>query len=524
MELRLLDKSFLVRIPFIMLLTFCFLALFTVGTVRATPPIGPGTAYPTDAGPHAVATGDLNGDGYPDIVTANRDSTTVTVLMNNGNGTFAAGVNYQAGSLPGSVVIGDFNGDGHPDIVVANGCKDRTVSILLNKGDGTFGPPQAYQVNYTPSALAVGDLNGNGHLDLVVLNGWNHATILFGNGDGTFTKGPTYTVGKNPYRVAIGDLNHDGYPDLVTLNTLDATITVLMNRGDGTFAPGVSYAVNAKPTALAVGDFTDNGYPDIAVASAGATAQSNGTVKILLNKGDGTFAPGVDYMVGKAPAAIGMGDFNMDGFTDLAVTNVGSNTVELLLNKGDGTFAPGPLYPVDSELYALAVDDFNVDGLPDLAVASTYSHTVTVLLTQSLPPALSITNTTQGGSSFMVGDTVSYVLTVANQSPVGSVTQRGSVCVTAIIPVNLSHLVIRGRRDGWRYKLTSSPVGPLVIRAVYDGKYPIPPDAVLPRLVISGVLPAQAVPTLTTIAVVSAPINSNSANDVAVNTITVSAV
>ena len=523
MELRLSGKSFLMRILFIGLLTLSFLVLFAAEAVHATPPVGPGTAYPTDAGPHAMATGDFNGDGYPDIVTANRDSTTVTVLMNNGNGTFAAGVNYQAGPLPGSVVVGDFNGDGRPDIAVTNGCADRTVSILLNKGDGTFSPRQTYQVGYTPSALAVGDFNGDGHLDLVVLNGWNHATILFGKGDGTFTVGPTYTVGKGPTRVAVSDLNHDGHPDIVALNTLDSTITVLFNRGDGTFAPGVTYAVNAHPTALAVGDFTANGYPDIAVTSAGATAQSNGTVEILLNKGDGTFNPGVSYMVGKAPAAIGIGDFNTDGFADLAVTNVGDNTVELLLNSGSGTFAPGPLYPVGPELYALAVGDFNADGQPDLAVASTYSHSVTVLLTQSLPPSLSISDTAQGGSNFKVGDTISYVLTVTNQSSVGTVTQRGSVNVTAIIPVSLGQLVIGGP-GGWQYKLTGSSAGPLIIKAVYCGQYPILPHAVLPPLTITGVLPAQAAPMLTTIAVVSAPTNSNAANDVVVNTITVSAV
>ncbi len=88
-------------------------------------------------GTSSVAVGDINGDGKPDLAVANWDDSTVSVLMNNGNGTFAAAVNYGAGAHPYSVAVGDLNGDGKPDLAVRNAL-DTTVSILWNHGSGVF--------------------------------------------------------------------------------------------------------------------------------------------------------------------------------------------------------------------------------------------------------------------------------------------------------------------------------------------------------------------------------------------------
>ena len=92
----------------------------------------------TGASPFSVAMGDLNGDGRPDLVTANRNSNTVSVLLGNGDGTFGAKLDYGTGVQPASVAIGDVNGDRKPDLVTANGVSN-TVSVLLGHGDGTFG-------------------------------------------------------------------------------------------------------------------------------------------------------------------------------------------------------------------------------------------------------------------------------------------------------------------------------------------------------------------------------------------------
>ncbi len=94
--------------------------------------------YYAARGPHAVAIGDLNGDGKPDLVTANQGLfvSTVSVLFNNGDGTFQTSHDYDTGGNPGSVAIGDLNGDGKPDVATANSAED-TVSVFANSGDGS---------------------------------------------------------------------------------------------------------------------------------------------------------------------------------------------------------------------------------------------------------------------------------------------------------------------------------------------------------------------------------------------------
>src|SRR5262249_51002991 len=80
----------------------------------------PPVHYPTDSGANDFAVADYNRDGVLDLMTANRFSTTVSVLLGNRNGTFRSAVNYSAAGTPWSVAAGDFNGDGLLDAITAN--------------------------------------------------------------------------------------------------------------------------------------------------------------------------------------------------------------------------------------------------------------------------------------------------------------------------------------------------------------------------------------------------------------------
>ncbi len=118
--------------------------------------------------PSSVAAADLNGDGKADLAVANETSGTVSVLLNEGDGTFAPKVDYATGTSPRSLVATDLNGDGKRDLVIANYGGD-TVGVLVNQGSGTFAPPPPT----TPpavgaSSVAVADLNGDGRLDLAI--------------------------------------------------------------------------------------------------------------------------------------------------------------------------------------------------------------------------------------------------------------------------------------------------------------------------------------------------------------------
>src|SRR5262249_32255482 len=118
----------------------------------------------TGYGVSAVAVADLDGDGIPDIASANSDGT-VSVLRGSRDGSFQSPTRYTVGASPGAVAVADVNGDGEPDLVVARYflfSKQPGVSVLLNTGDGTFAPPQPLDTGLAPTALAVGDVNADG--------------------------------------------------------------------------------------------------------------------------------------------------------------------------------------------------------------------------------------------------------------------------------------------------------------------------------------------------------------------------
>jgi hypothetical protein len=178
-----------------------------------------------------VATGDLNGDGFPDIVAVTSDgSNLIYVLLNDGEGNFTStGVSFPAGNGASQVALGDFNQDGILDIAVLN-TADATIGILFGNGDGTFQPMTAYGVGTAPTAFSMADLNVDGFLDFAITNNDSptqaEVSFLYGQPGGTFNYVSNLALNQiywggdypetNPHPTAIQatDLNGDGYPDL----------------------------------------------------------------------------------------------------------------------------------------------------------------------------------------------------------------------------------------------------------------------------------------------------------------------
>jgi hypothetical protein len=332
-------------------------------------------AYAVGSSPSGMVEGDFNGDGIPDLASANNNGNNVSILLGTGGGAFAAAVNYPAGNDPFDLAVGDFNGDGKLDLAVVN-FQDGTVSILLGNGDGTFQPQVTYATGLFPYAVAVGDFNGDGNLDLVVTNGaYDTVGILLGNGDGTFQAQVTYATGTQPFGVVVGDFNGDGKLDLAVTNINDNTVSILLGNGDGTFQAQIAYAVGANPRSVALGDFNGDGKLDLAVVN-----QNDNTVSILLGNGDGSFRTQVTYPVGTGAVGAAVGDFNGDGIPDLAVSNVNDDTVSILPGNGDGTFGAQITYATGLAPDGVVAGDFNGDGNTDLAVANTDPSTVSIFL------------------------------------------------------------------------------------------------------------------------------------------------
>ena len=239
--------------------------------------------YESGYAPYSVATGDLNADGRPDLATADYGSSTVSVLLNRGDGTLQPGSQYLAGRGPHHVAIGDVNVDGKPDLVSANqgSFGVSTVSVFLNNGDGTLQGKRDYETGGNPGSVAIGDLNGDGKPDLVAANsGSDTLSVLVNNGDGSFQPRRDYATGHGPVSIAIGDVNADGKPDLAAGNFDAGTVSVFVNRGNGTFGPKLE---QVKPgveiRSIAIGDLTGDRRPDLATAN-GATDDASVFVNI----------------------------------------------------------------------------------------------------------------------------------------------------------------------------------------------------------------------------------------------------
>jgi DNA-binding CsgD family transcriptional regulator len=136
--------------------------------------------------PNAVAVGDFNGDGKPDLAVANGNAMEVAILLGNGDGTFQPAASYKMTGAPNSIAVGDFNGDGKPDLAVGI-ANSGEIWIMLGIGNGTFAPAISHGTPTSLLAIAVGDFNGDGKPDLAVVDATsNEVSVLLGNGNGTF--------------------------------------------------------------------------------------------------------------------------------------------------------------------------------------------------------------------------------------------------------------------------------------------------------------------------------------------------
>src|ERR1051326_3872708 len=251
---------------------------------------GTARVFRGDRSPIGVAFGDFNGDGAIDIVTANQDSDSVTVYLNDGFGNFgnpqglAVG---QANATTNAVVnqafsaFEDVNGDGARDVTYLEYSNGVGLVTLINDGAGHFGAPIRSPFtttsNYLGGAL-LGDFRSVGRKDFLAVgqdtaftNGGQFILYARANGDGTF-QAPTLTAQTGASgQIALGDFNGDGRPDFVTAYGDPIHITLFLNNGDGTFTAGNTVVANATSSRWAdqifVGDFNRDGKLDVLVHS-----------------------------------------------------------------------------------------------------------------------------------------------------------------------------------------------------------------------------------------------------------------
>lgn len=379
------------------------LAIATAATA-GTPSLSAQTTFASGNNPYAVVMADLNGDGKPDMVTTNDPDGTVSVFENQtANGaaspSFAAQQTIAVGSYPESVTIADVNGDGLPDIITANS-GDGTITVLLNttasSGSApTFAAPQVFTVGNQPEAVVAVDLNGDGIPDLAVANYADCTiTVLFNNtAAGTsnldFSNQQTFQLTGNPMQLAVADLNGDTLPDLVATQYGGGDVAVLLNgTTTGSMTPvfaDAQYVSVGGTYSLAVADLNGDSVPDIAVVDV-----VNQQMAVLVNTtvaGSSTvsFDAPQTFALGTDPQCIMAVDLDLDGKPDLVVANYMDGTIGVLHNTttaGSSTisFDPMQAFSAGSQAEGVAAADINGDGKPDVVVTDNGAAMVGVFL------------------------------------------------------------------------------------------------------------------------------------------------
>jgi hypothetical protein len=388
------------------------IAIATTGTVRAQS-FSPPDTYSTGDNPIRAAVADFNGDSKLDIAVTNSSSNTVSVLLNNSNGSFQSGVSYATDIWPVAVVTADLNQDGKMDLVTVNllggPLSDGSVSVLLGNGNGTFQAAVNYEVSSASDAsnqadVSAVDLNGDGKLDLVVASSKaNAASILLGNGNGTFQSAVTYPVGARPSGVAVADFNGDGKLDLALTSAFDDTTSILLGNGNGTFQTASGFSTGSYPARIIASDLNGDNKQDLVIGVANSNA-----VYVLFGNGNGTFQNAVIYPVGHGPANLALADLNGDGKVDIVVVNANGSTMSVLRGNGNGSFQPAVTTSVRLGSITLAVADLNTDGKPDLIIVDYVVDVVDVRLNSPSPHTVAINATAGTPATVLVGTFIDY--------------------------------------------------------------------------------------------------------------------
>src|SRR5271155_1723627 len=267
--------------------------------------------------------------------------------------------------------------------LVGNATATATQTPAL-AGSGPTLPIFTVTTGTNPDFVVTADFNNDNFQDFAVAN-FTDGTLTLYDGNptspGSFGTGTTIPVGAGPTWISTGFFNTktdttNTIVDLAVANQTAGTVSILHGNGDGTFTvePLLTLPSGAGPTAIAVGDFNDDGFADLAVVNKNAN-----TVSIFLGNGDETFQTPTTITTGNAPTSIVAEAFNPNapGIVDLAVTNSPDNTLQIFLGNGKGAFTNGVTYNTGVTPVFVASADVNLDGNLDLLVADSGAATTT---------------------------------------------------------------------------------------------------------------------------------------------------
>ncbi len=445
-------------------------------------------SFTTGNNPLGVGVNDFDGDGKPDMVLINSFAydSTISLLRNTSaaggditTASFADTVNFVTGNLPFNLATGDIDGDGKPDIAVVNNGNNK-VSVFQNTstpGNISFVTVSQFATGSGPRNVAIGDIDGDGKPDLVVVNDFNNTVSVLRNSGSagviSFDAKLDFSVGGSPWTVAIGDIDGDGKPDLAVTNSFGFSISVLRNTSSAgivSFDPKVDFSMGSGGGSVSLGDYDGDGLIDMAAVSFFSGALS--VFKNTSSAGSIAFDTRIEYATEVQPGSITTADVDGDGKPDIAITNFVSKSVSVFRNNsvsGTISFEAKVDYATGDSPSSIAVGDLNGDGKPDLVVTNKSIGTVSVLqniLGVALPVNLlnftgkAVDNKTQlQWQTLNEQKTAKYIVEYAKDGvsflPIGTVTAKGN---TGSLQnnYNFTHVLPQKGINYYRLKITDA--------------------------------------------------------------------
>ena len=286
-------------------------------------------------------------------------------------------------SNPQSIATGDINNDHHIDIIVANSGTN-TIGIFISNVDGTFQNQQIFATGSQSRlySLVIRDFNHDQNLDIAVAYyDTNSIHIFLGYGNGTFRNQLIFSLGSShPLFLTAGDVNNDNHTDLIVANYDTDSIGILLGYGNGSFEDQKIYSTgyDSHPCSIGVGDFNRDNHSDLAVSNYGTN-----NIGILFGYGNGTFANQITYTTTHQsnPSSLILEDFNNDDRLDIAVSHNGIGTVGIFFGQENGSFLLQTTYSIGSNSHPqyITIGYFDQDNISDLAIIDSINNQIHIL-------------------------------------------------------------------------------------------------------------------------------------------------
>jgi hypothetical protein len=328
-----------------------------------------------------LATADLDGNGYVDLVTLDIENNKVRILKNTTTNALS-NISFQSLDLPISYrgarfALGDVNSDGKTDIVITVD-NNPVISVLLNistPGNFSFSPEKIINTPLKQWGIAVMDIDGDGKVDIITANRWDFKISVLRNisvgEDLGFDTSISYYTSSDPTELKVADFDGDGRPDIAATNIGDETVSILKNLS----SPGnilfniVDLNIIGTPRSIALGDLNSNGTPDFIT---GITWRTNFALFENTSNGGGLSFVRKNIPWGNSPLAVGIDDLDGDGKPDLVVAGYDS-ILTIYQNKsaGDSIMLRDSIsVKVSIRPSVLAIADLNNNGHPDIILGN----------------------------------------------------------------------------------------------------------------------------------------------------------